>query len=302
MDFTLTILGTASAMPMVDRFQSAQVLSVHGRFFLIDSGEGVQRQLLKYHIPMQRIDSVFLSHIHGDHVFGLFPWLSTLGMQKRNTPLNIYAPASFQPMLKFFLSYFGQGVDFEIRHHPLTMKEPQTVYETKSLEVKAFPLNHKIETFGFLFREKDPGMNIIKEKIAEYGLGIEEIGRIKKGEDIVRDGKVIPNGELAFRRREPRSYAYCSDTAPFPQLPQWVRGVDLLYHEATYTEEFSGQAAERFHSTARQAAMCASQAGAGRLVVGHYSSRCRDIAAIQEECRQVFPESVAASDGDVFEI
>ena len=302
MNFTLTILGTASAMPMVDRFQSAQVLSVHGRFFLIDCGEGCQKQLIRCHVPLQRIDALFLSHIHGDHLFGLFPLLSTLGMLKRNAPLDIYAPVSFGPILKFFLSYYGQGVDFEIRHHPLSMKEPMTVFETKSLEIKAFPLNHKIETFGFLFEEKEPRMNVRKEKIGEYGLSVEEIGRIKNGEDLVREGIAVPNRELAYKPYEPRSYAYCSDTAPFPQLPVWVKGVNLLYHEATYTEEFASQAAERYHSTAAQAARCALDAGAGKLVVGHYSSRCRDIRAIEEECRKVFPASFAASDGDVFDI
>ncbi|MBQ6086546.1 MAG: ribonuclease Z [Bacteroidales bacterium] len=302
MNFTLTVLGTASAMPMVDRYQSAQVLSVHGRFFLIDCGEGCQRQLMRCHIPLQRIDSLFISHIHGDHIFGLYPLLSTLGMLKRDTPLNIYAPSSFAPILKFFLSYYGQGIDFEIIHHPLTMKEPETVFETRTLEVEAFPLNHKIETFGFLFREKEPRMNVRKEKIGEYGLSVEEIGRIKNGGDVVRGDILIPNSELAYKPYEPRSYAYCSDTAPFPELSGWVKGVDLLYHEATYTEEFAEKAAERYHSTARQAAECAKTAGAGRLVVAHYSSRCRDIGAILDECRSVFPESVAASDGDVFDI
>ena len=162
MEFTLRVLGTASAMPMPDRNQSAQVLSVHGRLFLIDCGEAVQKQLMRYHVPVMKIDSLFISHIHGDHLFGIFPLLSTMGMLSRTAPLNIYAPANFGPILRFFLSYYGEGVNFEIRHIPLTMKEPEIVYHTKTVEISAFPLNHKIETYGFLFREKDPQFNVDK--------------------------------------------------------------------------------------------------------------------------------------------
>ena len=148
MNFTLTVLGTASAMPMVDRYQSAQVLSVHGRFFLIDCGEGCQRQLMRCHIPLQRIDSLFISHIHGDHIFGLYPLLSTLGMLKRDTPLNIYAPSSFAPILKFFLSYFGEGLAFEIRHIPLQMKGPEVIYKTMKAKYNAWAATYGSDTTG----------------------------------------------------------------------------------------------------------------------------------------------------------
>lgn len=160
MDFTLTVLGTASAKPGPGRNQSAQVLSVHGRSFLIDCGEGVQTRLQECRISPMKIDSIFISHIHGDHVFGLFGLLSTMGMLSRMSPLNIYAPVSFGPILKFFLSYYGDGIPFEIRHIPMNMKVPEMIYHTKSLEIYAFPLNHKIETFGWLFREKEPQMNV----------------------------------------------------------------------------------------------------------------------------------------------
>ena len=167
MDFTLTVLGTASAKPGPGRNQSAQVLSVHGRSFLIDCGEGVQTRLQECRISLLKIDSIFISHIHGDHVFGLFGLLSTMGMLSRMSPLNIYAPVSFGPILKFFLSYYGDGIPFEIRHIPMNMKVPEMIYHTKSLEIYAFPLNHKIETFGWLFREKEPQMNVKKWKIDE---------------------------------------------------------------------------------------------------------------------------------------
>ena len=306
MEFTLKVAGTASAMPVPDKNQSAQVLSVHGRLFLIDCGEGVQRQLLRMHIPVMKIDSIFISHIHGDHLFGLFPLLSTMGMLSRTTPLNIYAPVSFGPVLKFFLSYFGEGLNFEIRHYPLKMKEPEVVYSTKSIEVSAFPLNHKIETFGFLFREKEPQFNVRKDCIERYGLTLTEIGTLKRGEDVIREGDdefpLIPAAVAAYKPYQPRSFAYCSDTAPFPELPLWVRGVDLLYHEATYTSEYADKAVQRHHSIAADAARCALEAGAGKLILAHYSTRIKDICAVETEARAIFPQSYAALDGDVFDI
>ena len=256
--------------------------------------------------PM-KIDSIFISHIHGDHVFGLPGLLSTMGMLSRTQPLNIYAPASFGPLLKFFLSYYGEGISFEIRHIPLTMREPEVIYQTKSLEVSAFPLNHGIETFGFLFREKEPQFNVKKWKVEEYGLSLAEIAAVKRGENVVRelpDGTclTLPFEELGYKPFEPRSYAYCSDTAPFTEEAGWVAGVDLLYHEATYLDEFADLAKARHHSTTSQAAGVALEAGVKRLVIGHYSSRVKDVARYEAECRAIFPESYAASDLDVFDV
>lgn len=303
MDFKVTMMGTASAMPVRDRNQSAQVLQVHGRLFLIDCGEGVQGQFLKYRVPMMKLESVFISHIHGDHVFGLFGLLSTLGMRGRTDPLHIYAPASFGPILRFFLSYYGDGLRYGIPFHPLAMKAPETVFSTRTVEVLAFPLNHRIETFGYLFREKEPPWNVRKAAIAQCGLTLTEIGTLKRGEDVLRgDRQRIAVSEAAYKPYVPRSYAYCSDTAPFPEEAAWVRGVDILYHEATYLAEYAEEAVRRHHSTTLDAARCACAAGAGRLVVGHYSSRERDAARYEAECRTLFPESYAASDGDVFEI
>ena len=303
MDFTLKVLGSASAKPSTERFQSAQVLSVHGRSFLIDCGEGVQMQLQRFHVSIQKLDSIFISHIHGDHVFGIFGLLSTMGMLGRTVPLNIYAPVSFGPILKFFLSYYGEGLCFEIRHIPLKMKAPEVIYETKSLEISAFPLNHAIETFGFLFREKAPQRNVWKHMISRHEFTLTEIGTLKRGEDVVReDGEVIRCEDATYVPWEPRSYAYCSDTAPFPELAGWVEGVDLLYHETTYLAGLEELAAKRHHSTTLQAARTALDAGAGRLVIGHYSSRERDALKYEAECRTIFPQTFASSDGSEFEV
>ena len=290
-------------MPVRGRNQSAQALQVHGRLFLLDCGEGTQYAMVQHHVPMMKLDSLFLSHIHGDHVFGLFGLLSTLGMKGRQTPLNLFAPVNFGPILKFFLSYYGDGIGFEIRYTPLKMKEPETILETKNLRVQAFPLNHGIETFGFLIEEKEPLLNVDKDAIGRYGLTLTEIGSLKRGEDVVRaDGTVIPVSAAAYKPYEPRSYAYCSDTAPFPEEAGWLQGTTVLYHETTYLQELADQGAQRHHSTTLQAAQLAQDAGVEKLLIGHYSSRNADIKAYEAECRSIFPETYATSDGEVYDI
>ena len=290
-------------MPVRGRNQSAQALQVHGRLFLLDCGEGTQYALVRDRVPMMKLDSLFLTHIHGDHVFGIFGLLSTLGMKGRQMPLNIFAPVNFGPILKFFLSYYGDGIGFEIRYTPLKMKEPETILETKSLRVQAFPLNHGIETFGFLFEEKEPPFNVHKDAIERYGLSLTEIGTLKRGEDVLRaDGSVIPAAEAAYKPFIPRSYAYVTDTAPFPEEAEWLKGTTVIYHETTYLDELAEQGAQRHHSTTLQAARLAKDAGAGKLLIGHYSSRNAEIKSYEAECRSLFPETYATSDGDTYDI
>jgi len=302
MNFTLNVLGTASALPTTERYPSAQVLDVRGRLFMIDCGEGSQISLRKAGISFLKIEHICLSHIHGDHIFGIFGLLSTMGLLGRKSPLNIYAPESFRPVLDFFISNFGEGLLFEMNHVVLNMSGPEVVYENRTVELLAFPLNHRVDTFGFMIREKEPGLNVHKEVIARYGLSLSEIGALKRGEDVVREDSVILNQEAAYRPYEPRSYAYCSDTAPFPELAQWINGVSLLYHESTFPAAMEDIAARTFHSTTLQAAQCALDAGAGRLIVGHYSSRFPDVGFYLDELRSVFPETYPAHDGDVVEI
>lgn len=259
-------MGTASAMPISDRNPSAQMLNVHGRLFLIDCGEGTQQQIRRNHLSFLKIEAIFLSHVHGDHVFGIFGLLSTMAMYGRTSELHICAPQSFGPILKFYLSYYGDELNYEIIHHVVKSKEPEEVYVSKNLKVTALPLQHKIDCYGYRFDETVPERR---------------------------------PGNVPF---VPRSYAYCSDTKPFPELAQWVRGVDLLYHEATYPKDMADKAADRFHSTTVDAAGCALEAGVSKLVIGHYSSRVKDFDVFQKQCRDIFPESYAAQDGDVFEI
>ena len=300
--FTVTMLGTASAKPVADRNQSAQALQVCGRLFLIDAGEGVQTQMMRFHVPMMKLEAIFISHVHGDHIFGLFGLLSTFGMVGRQVPLHVYGPGNLRPYLNFFLSY-NDWLPYEIAFHQVNTRFPETVFETKTLEVVAFPLMHGIETYGYIFREKEPQWNIRKECIEEFGLTLTEIGTLKRGEDVVRaDGSVIPCAVTAYKPYVPRSYAYVSDTAVFPGEAEVLKGTTVIYHETTYLKEHTEKAAGRFHSTTLQAAQVALDAGAGRLLIGHYSSRNMDSSLYEAECRTVFPETYAASDGDVYQI
>ena len=267
MIFTLTIMGTASAMPISDRNPSAQVLEVHGRLFLLDCGEGTQQQMRRAHLSFLKVEAVFITHIHGDHVFGLFGLLNTMAMYGRSAPLYVYGPQALGSVLNFYRSFFGDHDGFEIRFTAVDCAEPQPVHTSKWVRVSAFPLRHRIDCFGYRFDE------------------------------IVTERHRLENP--AYR---PKSYAYCSDTVPFPELARWVQGVDLLYHEATYPQELADKAALRWHSTSGQAAQCARDAGAGRLLIGHYSSRITDFDALVQECRGIFPDTTAAQDGDVFKI
>ena len=279
MNFTLNVLGTASALPTTERYPCAHVLNVRGRIFMIDCGEGAQTQLRKAGISFLRIEHICLSHIHGDHIFGIFGLLSTMGMYGRSALLNIYAPKTFQPVLEFFMKTFGEGIQFDINHVVLEMNQPETVYSNRTVELLAFPLNHRVETFGFIIREKQPAHNVRKSAIAEYGLSLSEIGTLKRGEDVIRISEetgeqyVIPNAAAAYIPYVPRSYAYCSDTAPFPELSEWIKGVTLLYHEATFPADMEEMAAKTYHSTTIQAARTALAAQVGKLLVGHYSAR-----------------------------
>ena len=302
MNFTLNVLGTASALPTTERYPSAQVLNVRGRLFMIDCGEGAQIQLRRVGISFLKIEHICLSHIHGDHIFGIFGLLSTMGLLGRTSDLNVYAPASFAPVLDFFIKQFGEGLLFNINLVTLEMKEPEIVYDSRTAELLAFPLNHRIDSYGFIIREKTPPFNVRKETIAKYGLSLSEIGALKRGEDVVREDTVIPHSEAAYLPYNPRSYAYCSDTAPFPELAQWVKGVSLLYHEATFPADMAEMAEKTFHSTTLQAARTASDAGVGRLLVGHYSSRFPSVDFYLDEIRSIFPSSDLAHDGDIVEI
>lgn len=295
-------LGTASARPMPHRFPSAHILSVGGRLFLIDCGEGAQLQMAKYKIPFARIDNIFISHLHGDHVFGLWGFLYTLDMLGRRAPLHVYGPKGLKEILDFMQDRFG-GLKFELAFCKVECSDLQPICGFNNLDIYAFPLKHRVETYGYLFKEKEPKFNIKKEAIVAYKLGIEEIARLKEGQDVVReDGTILSYKVLTYKPFEARSFAYCSDTAPFKRLKEWVKGVTLLYHEATYASDLEAQAKVTLHSTAAAAARCAAAAGAEHLVLGHFSSRYKSLEGHLKEAKAIFENSVLAVDGLTFNL
>lgn len=299
----LTILGSSSALPTSERFPSAHVLNSHERIFIIDCGEGTQMQLRKNRIRFSKINHIFLSHLHGDHVFGLYGLLSTLSLLGRETPVHLYAPANYQNMLQSHLSDFDIHLSFEIDFKPLSGKDPVRILDDKYLTVTSFPLQHRIPAFGFLFREKKAERNILKESIVKYDIPKIRIPAIKKGEDFVTaDGAIIKNEDITLPPSEPLSYAYCSDTKYFKQLASFVKGVSVLYHEATFDKSKEDLAEVTGHSTTLDAAKTALDAKAGSLIIGHFSSRYRDITFLVDEARTVFPRTFPAIDGKSYEV
>lgn len=299
----LTILGSSSALPTSERFPSAHVLNAHERLFLIDCGEGTQMQLRKNKIRFGKINHVFISHLHGDHIFGIYGFLSTLSLMGRKTPLHLYAPESYNSILRSHLSDFDINLSFEIDFVPLTGKDPVMILNDKYITVTAFPLLHRIPSYGFLFMEKIKDRNIKKEAIHEFNIPVQRIPAIKKGEDyICPDGSIIRNGDLTLPPDKPLSYAYCSDTKYFSRLASFVKDVTMLYHEATFDKTKDELAALTFHSTTSDAAKTALKANAGTLIIGHFSSRYRKITPLVEEARELFPRTFPAIDGKNYEI
>lgn len=299
----VTILGSASAKPTASAHPSAQIVNIDEQYFLVDAGEGVQQQMFRYGINPLRLRGVFISHLHGDHVFGLFPLLSTLGLYGRQTPLKVYAPRPFGEILECHLRYFDSDLPYTVEWEEVDTTKHRIIFENRSVEVWSIPLRHRVPTAGYLFREKMPELNVDKFKIERYGLSVRQIVAAKRGEDItLDDGTVIPNAELTYLPRIPQSYAYCSDTNRSAMVARRVKGVDLLYHEATYAESERKQAKERGHSTARQAAEIAVAAEAKRLLIGHFSSRYKQPAVLLDEARATFPATDIAVEGETYTI
>ena len=303
MSFSVTILGSSSAKPTVARHPSAQAVNVHEQYYLVDAGEGVQQQLVRYGVNPLKIRAVFISHLHGDHVFGLFPLISTLALYGRKTPLRVFAPAPFGEILASHLRYFDTELPYTVAWTEVDTTKHALLLENRTLEVWSVPLRHRVPCAGFLFREKEPPLNVDKFKITKYGLSIAQITAAKRGEAVRLDsGETLPNEELTYRPYKARSYAYLSDTAFSAKAAGLAADVDLLYHEATYAAAERKIARERGHSTTAEAARAALRAGAGRLVIGHFSSRYKELAPLLDEARTLFPASDLAEEGRTFTI
>jgi len=279
------------------------VVELHGKHFMIDCGEGTQVQLRKGRVHFNKIIAVFISHLHGDHCFGLIGMISTFGMLGRTAPLHVYAPAELQSILNQQMRLFCAGLEYDVKFHPVETKVSDIVYEDKSLTVTSIPLNHRIPCCGYLFREKPSLPHIRRDMIDFYDIPECFRNNIKNGADwTTPDGVIIPNEHLTFPAEKPRAYAYCSDTKYIPDLHETIKGVDILYHEATYCSEDENRAAMYWHSTSRQAAVVARDAGAGKLLLGHYSARYDDEQVLLEEARNVFKESYLTNEMDIFDV
>ena len=301
MSIAVTILGNSSAKPTASGHPSAQVVNVNEQYFLVDAGEGVQRQMARRGISALKLRAVFISHLHGDHMYGLFPLLSTLGLYGRRTPLRIYAPRPFGEMLECFLRLCETNLPYTPEWVEVDTTKHQIIFENDSTEVWSLPLRHRIPTAGYLFRQKEPALNVKKYVIERYGLSVKQIVDAKRGEDVVLEsGEVLSNDAITYRPYSTLSYAYCSDTNYSARLARMVEGVDVLYHEATYAADMRKTAKERGHSTTEDAAKVAKMAGVGRLLIGHFSSRYKDLSLLLNEARAMFPATDIAREGETF--
>ena len=297
-ELTVTILGCGSAKPSLRHYTSSQVVSRSGKLYMIDCGEGAQMQFLRYGFHPGQLEHIFISHAHGDHCLGLVGLLSSLSLDKRTTDINLHVPSDFVDILKAQIDFFVTHADFGIHIHPIDCQEPTLVFSDQHFDVTAFPLEHRVPCYGFLFREKQGSRHIIPECIQKYGIPHPEIERIRGGGDFTTaDGHVIPNTELTTPPDPIRSYAYVSDTRPVMQYAELLQGVDLLYHDATYCEGDEELASKYYHSTASEAAEFAQACGAGKLMLGHFSTRYKSEERFLECATRYFTNVMLADEG-----
>jgi len=298
----LTILGCYAATPRTFSNPTSQVLEIKNRLFLIDCAEGTQVQLRRNKVKFSRIEHIFISHLHGDHFFGLVGLISSMTLLNRTADLHVYGPKGIKEIILLQLRYADSYTGFGLYFHELESREPQLIYEDDKVTVTTIPLRHRVYTNGFLFREKIGERRMNAEAVQRYGVHTAYFHNVKNGKDVtLDDGTVIPNSELTFEPVPPKAYAYCSDTAYTETFLDQIRGVDVLYHEATFLESEEPLAERTLHSTARQAAAIASKAGVHQLILGHYSTRYDNIERFREEATEIFPNTELADDGKVFD-
>jgi ribonuclease Z len=303
MTFSLTILGSNSAIPTLTRNPSAHLLNVNERLFLIDCAEGTQLQIRRFHVHFQRIRRIFISHLHGDHFFGLIGLLNSLHLLGRKEELHLYGPPILKEIIDLQLRASKTTLIYPLFFHPLTFDGYEMIYEDEYVTVHSFPLLHSIPTCGFIFREKSASRKIRKEVIAGMKIPVTEMKNLKNGDDYMDDdGRIYRNEELTLDPPAPRSYVYCSDTAYTETVIPWIQQCDLLYHEATFMNDMAGIAKEKWHSTTIEAANLAKKAGVKKLLIGHFSARYDELQLLLEEARSIFPETILAEDGVVIRI
>ena len=303
MNNTVTILGCGSALPTRINYPSSQLLELRDKQFLIDCGEGCQIRMRQYAVKTNRLNHIFISHLHGDHCFGLIGLLSSFGMLDRTADMHIHAHPDLEKILRAQLDYFCEGMPYKVFFEPINPSRHELVYEDRSVEVYSIPLKHRVPCCGYLFAEKERERHIIREMIDAYQVPVREIARIKQGADFVtEDGRVIANERLTTPATPAIRYAYCSDTAYSEKIIPWIEGVDCLYHEATFDSSMLPRAKETMHSTARQAAEIARMARVRQLIIGHFSARYTNQQLLLDEARSVFEATTLAKDGGVYKI
>ena len=303
MTFRLTILGCNSAIPTPQRFTTSQLLQIGNRSYLIDAGEGLQIRLAQHITRSSKINQVFISHLHGDHILGLTGWLTSLSMRGRTKPLDIFSPKGLEDIFKVQSHWMGAHFTYPIHFHVVDTTKHRLVFEDELLTVHSIPLQHRIPTSGYLFKEKIHLRNMRPEKIEAYNIPYPAIKNIKQGLPFFdKSGKQVPIDELLLPPKKQRSYAFCSDTEYSEAILPFIKGVDLLYHETTYLHDALDRAKMTKHTTALQAGMIAQAANVGCLITGHYSNRYPDISVIVNEAKRYFPNTLAGKDGKVYEV
>lgn len=302
-EFNINILGCGSALPTTRHLATSQVVDLRDKLYMIDCGEGTQVQMRKMRVRFGRLAHIFISHLHGDHCFGLPGLISTLGMLGRTGELVVHGPKEVETYLRPVMDLFCRGMEFEVRFNPVDTRNHSLVMEDRSLSVYSIPLKHRIPTCGYLFAEKPKEAHIIREMTDFYQVPVRCMKDIKLGKDYVTpEGEVVPNSRLTRPAAPPKRYAFCSDTAYSRSIIPIIEGVDLLYHEATFAECDLARAKETFHSTARQAAEIARDAQVKRLVIGHYSARYEDLSELHREAEAVFPGTILGNEGTVIPV
>ena len=301
--FRLHILGCGSALPTLRHFPTIQVVECRGKLYMVDCGEGAQIQMRQARLPFTKLGHIFISHLHGDHCFGLIGMLSTFGLLGRTATMHVYADKALGDILQQQTDFFCHDLGYEIAFHPIDTTRHQVIFEDHSLQVETLPLEHRMPCCGFLFREKPALPHIRRDMIDFYEIPVSQIPRIKAGADyVLPDGSIVANSRLVKPSESPRAYAYVSDTRFMPQLHEQLKGVTTLYHESTYAEDNLAMAEKYFHSTARQAATVALQASVNQLLLGHYSSRYEDERVLLDEACSIFPSSRLTREMDVIDI
>ena len=302
-EFNINILGCGSALPTTRHLATSQIVDLRDKLYMIDCGEGTQVQMRRMRVRFGRLAHIFISHLHGDHCFGLPGLFSTLGMLGRTGEVVVHGPKEVETYLRPVMDLFCRGMEFEVRFNPVDTRSHSLVMEDRSLSVYSIPLKHRIPTCGYLFAEKPKEAHIIREMTDFYQVPVRCMKDIKQGQDYVTpEGEVVPNSRLTRPAAPPKRYAFCSDTAYNRSIIPIIEGADLLYHEATFAECDLARAKETFHSTARQAAEIARDAHVKRLVIGHYSARYEDLSELHREAEAVFPGTILGNEGTVIPV